>query len=60
VNTAPAEVIARVADIDRADAEAVVAARSARGGTWFNIGELLVDVPLPPYAQEQLRERAVF
>ncbi|TKJ28330.1 hypothetical protein A6V29_02715 [Blastococcus sp. CCUG 61487] len=60
VNTAPAEVIARVTDIDPAHAEAIVAARTARGGTWFNIGELLVDVPLPPYAQEQLRERAIF
>ena len=58
VNTAPAEVIARVADIDPADADAVVAAR--RGGTWFDIVELLTAVPLPPYAQEQLRERAVF
>ena len=60
VNTAPAEVIGRVADLERADAEAIVAARNARGGTWFNVGELLVDVPLPPSAQEQLRERAVF
>jgi hypothetical protein len=60
VNTAPADVLARVADIDRADAEAIVAARSTRGGSWFIIGELLVDVPLPHYAQEQLRERAVF
>lgn len=60
VNTAPAEVIARVADIDRADAEAIVAARTALGGAWFGIGGLLFDVALPPYAQEQLRERAVF
>ena len=60
VNTAPAEVMARVAGIDRADADAVVSARSARGGFWFNIDELLIEVSLPPRAQEQLRERAVF
>ena len=60
VNTAPAEVIARVADIDRADADAIVGARTARGGSWFDIAELIDNVPLPPYAQEQLRERAVF
>jgi hypothetical protein len=60
VNTAPAEVIARVAHIDRVDADAVVSVRSARGGFWFNIGELLIEVPLPPYAQKQLRECAVF
>ena len=60
VNTAPAAVLARVADLDPADAEAIVAARATRGGTWFNVGELLIDVPLPPSAQEQLRERAVF
>ena len=60
LNTAPAEVIARVADIDPADAAAIVAARTARGGSWFDLAELIDNVPLPSYAQEQLRERAVF
>lgn len=60
VNTAPAEVIARVADIDQADADALVRARTARGGSWFDMAELIDSVPLPPYAQEQLRDRAIF
>jgi hypothetical protein len=60
INTASAEVIARVCDMERVHADAIAAARAARGGTWFNIGELLVDVPLPPYAQEQVQERAIF
>jgi hypothetical protein len=60
INTASAEVIARVCDIEPGYADAIVAGRTARGGTWFNIGELLVDVPLPPHVQEQLRERAIF
>ncbi|MGY1986905.1 type II secretion system protein GspK [Blastococcus sp. SYSU DS0669] len=60
VNTAPADVIARVADIDRGDAEAIVAARTASGVAWFDVAELLDHVPLAPYAQEQLRERAIF
>lgn len=60
VNTAPADVIARVCGIDSAQAEAIVAGRAARGGSYFNVGELLIEVPLPAHAQEQLRERAVF
>jgi hypothetical protein len=59
LNTAPAEVIAEVAGIDREQADALVAARTARGGAWFNFGEVLVELNLPPYVQEQLRERAV-
>ncbi|TQN42122.1 hypothetical protein FHU33_1516 [Blastococcus colisei] len=60
VNTAPTEVIARVADIDRGDAEAIVAGRTARGGSWFDMAELVDSVPLSPSAREHLRERAVF
>lgn len=60
VNTAPAAVIAQVCGIDLRDAEAIVAGRAARGGTYFNLGELLIEVPLPPHVQEQLRERALF
>jgi hypothetical protein len=60
LNSAPAEVIARVCDIERPCADAIVAGREARGGTYFNLGELLVDLPLPPHIQEQLQERAIF
>jgi len=60
VNTAPAEVIMRVADLDRGDAEAIVAGRTARGGSWYDMAELIDNVPLSASAQEQLRERAVF
>lgn len=59
LSTAPAQVIADVCRLEPAHAEAIVAARTARGGTWFNIEDLFVDVPLPLYAQEQLRERAI-
>ncbi len=59
LNTAPAPVIAAVCGIDPAHADAIVAARTARGGTWLALGEVLVDVDLPPYVQEQLREHAV-
>jgi hypothetical protein len=60
VNTAPAEVIARVANVSPADAEAIVAGRTARGGSWYDMAELVDNVPLPPSAREQLQERAVF
>ena len=60
VNTAPAAVIAGVCGIDVPYADAIVAGRTARGGSYYNLGELLVEVPLPPHVQEQLRERAVF
>jgi len=59
LNTAPALLIASVAGIDREHAEAITAARTARGGTYFNLDEVFVDVSLPPYVQEQLREHAV-
>ena len=60
INTAPAEVIAGVCQIDRSVADSIVAGRAARGGGYFNVGELLVDVGLPPHLQDQVRERAVF
>ena len=59
LNTAPAPVIAAVCGIGPEPAEGIVAARVARGGTWFNLGEVLVDVNLPTWVQEQLREHAV-
>ncbi len=60
VNSAPAEVFVRVADIDRSAAEAIVAARTARGGGFYDIAEFIDSVPLPSYAREQLQERAIF
>jgi hypothetical protein len=59
LNTAPAAVIAGVCGLDGRSAEDIVAARTRRGG-YFNVGEVLMDVDLPPAAQEELRERAVF
>lgn len=58
VNTAPAAVLARLAGIDPPVAEAIVAARDARGG-YFNLDELFIDVPLPRHVQDQLRDRAL-
>jgi hypothetical protein len=60
VNTAPAVVFVRVADIEPAHAEAIVAVRAAHGGSFFDMAELIDNVPLPTYVREQLRERAIF
>jgi heme/copper-type cytochrome/quinol oxidase subunit 4 len=49
--------LARELGVGRADP--IVAAREARGGTYFNLGELLVDVSLPPHVQQGLTDRAV-
>ena len=59
VNSAPAAVIAQVCGIEGHQAEVIVEARQARGGTYFNLGELFVDVSLPPHVQQQLVDRAV-
>jgi hypothetical protein len=59
LNSVPAPVIAGVCGIDPAQAEAIVAARTARGGTFYNLGELFVDVPLPADVQGVLAERAL-
>lgn len=59
VNTASAEVIAGVAHIAQPEAEAIVAGRAARGGSWYDMAELIDNVPLSSTAQEQLRDRAV-
>ena len=59
LNTAPADLIARVCGIEPKHAEAIVADRDARGGTFFNLDELFVEVSLPPYVADQLRERAI-
>jgi hypothetical protein len=59
INSAPAPVIARVCGLDQRQAEAIVAARTARGGSYFNLGELFVDLPLPESVQGTLTEHAV-
>ncbi|WP_138758559.1 helix-hairpin-helix domain-containing protein [Modestobacter altitudinis] len=59
LNSAPAAVIAQVCGIEVQQAEAIVAARQTRGGTYFNLGELFVDVSLPPHVQQQLADRAI-
>lgn len=59
LNSSPAALIARICSIDVPLAEAIVAAREARGGTYFNLGELFVDVPLPAHVQATLTERAL-
>jgi hypothetical protein len=60
INTAPADVIAGVCGIDRSFADSIVAGRASRSGGYYNIGELLIDVSLPPDVQDQVRERATF
>jgi hypothetical protein len=59
INNVPAAVIAQTCGFERSYADAIVAAREARGGTFYNVGEVLVDVNLPPSVQELLSERAV-
>lgn len=59
LGTAPAEVIARVAGIERRDAEAVVAAREDRGGSSPGLDEVLAAVEVPPYARDLLRDRGL-
>ena len=58
MNVADAAVIAQVCGIDQAHADAVVAARAARGGLYVHLGELLLDVVLPPEVQARLSQRA--
>jgi len=59
INGAPATVIAQRCDLTPQQAAAVVAARDARAGTgWFNVDEVLIDVPLPDDVADRIRERA--
>ena len=59
LNSAPAPVLASVLGIELALAEAIVAARTRRGGVFYGLGELLIDLPLPPSVEGLLHERAV-
>ena len=59
LNTASAALIASVSGIEREHAEAVVAARSARGGSYIALGEVFIESALPSHVQDQLREHAV-
>ncbi|MGY1780357.1 hypothetical protein [Geodermatophilus sp. SYSU D01036] len=58
INTAPAAVIASGLELDTATADAIVGARSLRGG-YYALSELFIDIALPVHAQERLQERAV-
>lgn len=59
LNSAPASVIADVCDGNAALADAIVAARTRRAGVFYGLGEVLMDVPVPPSVEAELRERAV-
>lgn len=59
LTSAPAGVISSVCGIDQRHTDAIVTARAARGGQYFNLGELFVDVPLPEHVQSGLEERVV-
>jgi hypothetical protein len=59
LNSAPTAVVAHAAGIEPMYAEAIGAARAARGGSYFNLGEVFVDVDLPPHVQTALTDRAV-
>jgi hypothetical protein len=60
LNTAPARVIASVCGVDPVLADAIVVARTRRGGVFYGLGEVLIDVAVPPSVEGELRERAVF
>lgn len=59
LNSAPAAVIAQVCGIELQQAETIVAARLGRGGAYYNLGEVFVDVALPPRAQQLISDRAL-
>ena len=59
VNAATAESLAHFCGIAPARAGQIIAAREARGGTYFSIGEVLIDVALPPGEQETLQEHGI-
>ena len=59
LNTAPAWVIASVCGVDPVVADAIVAARTGRGGVFYGLGEVLIDVAVPSSVEGELRERAV-
>ena len=51
--------ISSLCGIDQRHTDAIVKARDARGGQYFTLGELFVDVPLPEDVQSGLEERVV-
>jgi hypothetical protein len=59
LNTAPAAVIASVCGMAESLADAIVVARTRRGGNFYVLGEVLMDVALPPSVKDELRDRAV-
>jgi len=59
LNAATADTLATICGIDPHRAKAIVAARDARGGSYFSVGEVLMDVALPPGEEEALQERGI-
>jgi hypothetical protein len=60
LNTAPARVIASVCGVDHVLADAIVAAPTRRGGVFYGLGEVLIDMAIPSSVEGELRERALF
>lgn len=58
LNTAPASVISQVCGIDLRIAQAIVDRRDA-AGPFLSIGDVFVDVPVPPAEEGVLRDRAI-
>ena len=59
VNAATPESLSQVCGIDVGRAREIVAAREARGGTYYSIGEVLIDVALQPGEEEALQEHGM-
>jgi DNA uptake protein ComE-like DNA-binding protein len=59
INAATPESLSQACGIALGRAREIVAAREARGGTYFSIGEVLMDVALPPGEDEALREHGI-
>jgi hypothetical protein len=59
INAATPESLSQACGIALGRAREIVAAREARGGTYFSVGEVLMDVALPPGEDEALREHGI-
>jgi hypothetical protein len=59
INAVSAESLSQLCGIAPNRAGEIVTARQARGGTYFSIGKVLMDVALPPGEQEALQEHGI-
>jgi hypothetical protein len=59
INSASASVIGLVCGLDASLAQEIVDARTRRGGVFYSLGEVLIDVAVPPSAEAELRDRVV-